>query len=222
MSFESPIPPEANWKLTINQKSFDKLKVQESFWQIVALSRAVNSLRFVLKALKPFDGDDSPAAWLIRFNSFYFTCALLYEASKTVQHFGKHYRDLQSYKSMMTVINSKAAINLRDSNLGEIRNKLVFHFGCDEIGTQLATLTVDEPIFATGKGDANKDVYFDLADFCVLRSFAGFPASDNEEDMQRTAELMKQSYDLARLFMARADDFIVTVLRSQGWDVVVA
>jgi hypothetical protein len=215
-----PISFQTRWKISIDKDTFDKLKLEESFWQIVALARAVNSLRFVQTVLEPYHDDDSPAAVLVRYNSFFFTCALLYEASKTVQYFGKHHRNLRAYKDMMAVINTHAAVNLRDSNLGEIRNKLVFHFGSDEIGIQLAKLNLDEPIFVIGKGDANKHVYMELADLCVSNAFAGFAASEKPEDTQRMKDLIKQVTDLALLFMERADDFIVTVLYSSGWGFV--
>ena len=77
MSFES-ISPNTRWKFRIDKDAFDKLKVEGSFWQIVALSRAVNSLRFIQTVIGPYRKDDSPAASLVKYNSFFFTCALLY------------------------------------------------------------------------------------------------------------------------------------------------
>lgn len=219
MSFES-ISPDTRWKIRIDKDAFKKLKLDEGFWQIVALARAINSLRFVQTVLEPFQMDDTPAAVLVRYNSFFFTCALLFEASKTVQYFGKHHSNLKAYKDMMAVINTHAAVDLRDSNLCEIRNKLVFHFGYDEIGIQLARLELDEPIFVIGQGPANKHVYMELADLCVSNAFAGFPASEKPEDIQRVKDLIKQTTELALLFMEKADDFIVTVLNSSGWEFV--
>jgi hypothetical protein len=215
------VRPETKWKFRIDKKTFDKLKNEESFWQIVALSRAINSLRFVQTVLEPFHEDDSPAASLVKYNSFFFTCALLYEASNIVQHFGKHYRDLREYKDMKAVINTPEAVDLRNAKLGEIRNKLVFHFDYDEIGIQLAKLELEEPIFVIGKGYDRKHVYMELADLCVRNAFVGFPASDKEEDIQRVKELMKRTTELALLFMFKADDFIVTMLYSHGWEFVI-
>ncbi len=216
MSPES-IQPDTRWKIKIDKEAFDKLKIEESFWQIVALSRAVNSLRFDQTVLEPYHEDDSPAAVRVRYNSFIFGCALLYEVSKTVQFFGKHHRDLPEYKAMTAVINTHAALDLRDSNLGELRNKLVFHFGYDEIGIQLAKLKLEEPIFAIGKGDTNKQVYLELADLCVINAFAGFAASEKEEDVQRMTELIKKTTELLLQFVDAADLFIRAVLQSTGW-----
>jgi hypothetical protein len=220
MSPES-IQPDTRWKIRIDKQAFDKLKIEESFWQIVALARAVNSLRFVQTVLEPYHEDDSPAAVLIKYNSFFFTCALLYEVSKTVQYFGKHHHGLPEYKAMMEVINTHAAVDLRNSNLGELRNKLVFHFGYDEIGIQLAKLELDEPIFASGKGDANKHVYLELADLCVINAFAGSAASKKKEDIERFRGLLKQTTELALQFMGKADEFILAVLKTQGWELVI-
>jgi hypothetical protein len=217
------VRPEMKWKIRIDKETFDKLKNEESFWQIVALSRAVNSLRFVQTVLEPYQGDDSPAASLVKYNSFFFICALLYEASNIVQHFGKHHRDLKAYRWMMEIINTPEAVDLRKTNLGEIRNKLVFHFDYDEIGNQLAKLELDDPVFVIGKGanHEHKHVYLELADRCVRNAFAGFAVSETDKDIQRMNDLMKQARDLAQEFMFRADDFIVTVLYSSGWEFVI-
>jgi hypothetical protein len=40
-----------HWAIEIDKGSFNKLKSDERFWQLVALSRAVNALRFVQVAI---------------------------------------------------------------------------------------------------------------------------------------------------------------------------
>ena len=69
------------WTIEIDKVRFDELKSEERFWQLVALSRAANTLRFVQAALLAHpENSDSLQAKRTKFNSFFFTCALLYEA----------------------------------------------------------------------------------------------------------------------------------------------
>lgn len=209
---------DTRWKIRIDKETFNKLKADESFWQIIALSRAINALRFVQSVLEPYHQDNSPAALRVRYNSFFFNCALLYEVSLAVQRFSKHYRELPEFKDMAAVVNTHTAKHLLNSNLGEIRNKLVFHFDYREVGKQLAKLELDEPIFATGMGDTNKQAYLQLADLCVINAFAGFAASDKAEDTQRLTDLIKRTTDLTLQFMEKADEFILAVLKTNGWE----
>jgi hypothetical protein len=69
------------WVVEIDPAEFEKLNQQERFWQLVALARAVNALRFVHTALLRHEGqENSLDARRTSFNSFFFNCALLFEA----------------------------------------------------------------------------------------------------------------------------------------------
>jgi hypothetical protein len=50
----------------------------------------------------------------------------------------------------------------------DLRNRLVFHFAIDEIGRQNELLELSEPIFVSAMGQTNGQVYYELADLCVL------------------------------------------------------
>jgi hypothetical protein len=57
---------------------------------------------------------------------------------------------------------------------------------------------------------------------CRLRlSNIGVKFKETDKDIQRMNDLMKQARGLAQEFMFRADDFIVTVLYSSGWEFVI-
>src|SRR5450759_593076 len=84
-------PSEKSWKVTTDQATFDRLKCEESFWCLVALARMVNALRFVHITRLPNEGGDSPAAILIRYNSFLFNCALVAEGKNLVDGMHKHF-----------------------------------------------------------------------------------------------------------------------------------
>jgi hypothetical protein len=57
------------WTIEIDNARFNQLKSQERFWQLVALSRAVNALRFVQAPLLSHSAEsDSLHATRTRFN----------------------------------------------------------------------------------------------------------------------------------------------------------
>ncbi len=144
--------PKTRWTLQTDKATFDKLKHEERFWLVVALSRFVNELRFVQAPLEPFEQDTSPVALRVRYNSFLFTCALVYEASLFVNKLGKYYIGMPEYRAMVDVTNAYAAQNLLNSSLSPLRNKLVFHFDEGEIGAQLAMVERDVPTFLVAMG----------------------------------------------------------------------
>ncbi len=157
-----------HWYLGISRERFAKLKTQGRFWQLVALSRAVNALRFVHVALLAYEHeDDSLRAGLTRFNSFFFNCALLHEALLLVQRLPKHYRNVAEFSKLHKILKDPLTSELRTSILGPVRNRLTFHFDEDEIGAQLKKTEIP-PRFVAGEGETNGNVYYELADLCTL------------------------------------------------------
>lgn len=93
------------WTIEIDKTGFDKLKSDEKFWQLVALSRAVNALRFVQVALLAHSEEsDSLHATRTRFNSFFFTCALLYEALRLVERMCKHFHQTPEFAPLHEIL----------------------------------------------------------------------------------------------------------------------
>ena len=177
------ILPSTRWKVRIDKSAFDKFKTEESFWSLVALSRVVNALRFVHSPLEHYQ-NNTPGALRVRYNSFLFNCALLYEASLFVEQLHKHHGQGPEFQTMATVLNTKDARALLQSNLSGIRNRLVFHFGIDEIGAQLKNLELDEPIFVSAMGDTNQQTYYELADLCAISTFSGSVFPNTEADLK--------------------------------------
>lgn len=213
------IQANARWKIRIDKSAFDKLKTEESFWSVVALSRVVNALRFVHSPLEHYQ-NNSPCALRVRYNSFLFNCALLWEASLFVQQLGKHHRHLPEFQAMVSILNAKDARILLESNLSGLRNRLVFHFGIDEIGAQVANLEMDEPIFVSAMGASNKQVYYELADLCAISTFAGPAFDGNGIDWQAVEDLIAKTTDLTLQFLTTAELFIAAVLKNEGWGMV--
>ncbi|MBZ5629658.1 MAG: hypothetical protein LAO06_12415 [Acidobacteriia bacterium] len=202
------------WHIEINKARFNKLRTEERFWQLVALSRAVNALRFVQVALLGHEHDDnSLRATRTRYNSFFFNCALLYEALLLVERLGKNYRDFLEFEKLRQLLKDSVATELRNSSLARLRNQLTFHFLEGEIGAQLAKPDL-VPRFASGQGEANADVYYELGDACALGAFAGPSLEEPAALEKRIAE----ATDLALRFMDSAEEFIVAVLKAEGWE----
>jgi NADH pyrophosphatase NudC (nudix superfamily) len=215
--YKMPVNPK-RWNIEIDKQQFDKLKSKERFWQLVALSRAVNALRFVHSTLvRDQDEDDSLERKRTQYNSFFFNCALLYEALLLVQRLGKYHRNIPEFGTLQNLIKDRTATELRNSNLATLRNRLTFHFDESEIGAQLIKMDF-EPRFASGDGTQNRNVYNELADLCTLGAFAGFRL-DEPEALEKFGKLIRDVADLSIRFMDAAEDFIVAVLKTEGWEI---
>ena len=207
----------ALWHIDTDKARFDKLKTQESFWQLVALARAINALRFVHVALMGHEtGEETLKATRTRFNSFFFNCALLYEALLLVERLGKYYRDYSGFEKLHAILKDPIARDLRESSLASIRNHLAFHFDESEIGAQMAKTDMP-PRFVSGEGDTNIDVYYHLADLCAVGAFAGF-SLDETNAIDHLGERIAGATDLAIRFTNAAEEFIVEVLSTEGWE----
>src|SRR5262249_41630011 len=112
---------------------------------------------------------------------------------------------------------NKAAKTLLDSGFTDLRNTTVSHFAIDEIGKQVADLKLDEPIFAQAMGTANAQVYYELADLCALRTFAGPLPLDDKQALVILEGRIKAAADFITEFATAAEAFIVSVLQSNGW-----
>ena len=122
------------WTIEIDKARFDELKSDARFWQLVALSRAVNTLRFVQAALLAHpEESDSLQAKRTKFNSFFFTCALLFEVLLLVERMCKYFRLDPAFDPLHEILKDPNATELRNSNLSPLRNQLTFHFLENEI-----------------------------------------------------------------------------------------
>lgn len=205
------------WRIEIDKARFDKLKSDERFWQLVALSRAVNALRFVQVALLAHPREsDSLHATRTRFNSFFFTCALLYEALRLVERMCKHFRQASEFAPLHEILKDPKTTELRNANLNPLRNQLTFHFFEDEVGEQL-TKNEANPHFVTGHGEANADVYYELADVCALGAFSGLQLNQPEA-VEQFGELAQTATDVAVRFVDAAETFIAKTLIADGWE----
>jgi hypothetical protein len=210
---EEDVTPTTNWKCVTDDANFERLKADKAFWSVIALARVVNTLRFVQMPLVDNEGKDSPSAVRARFNSFFFNCSLFYEASLFVQSLPGPHRTMPEFQSMAAIINTKDARALRDSNLGNLRNKLVFHFDVDEIGKHIQKL--QHPVFLTAVGTTNGEVYYEIADACAVEAFKDLQATRSQDLNDLVALATKVTLD----FVNAAELFIKAYLDKEGWRV---
>ena len=211
--------PPSDWTIEIGKARFNELKSQERFWQLVALSRAVNALRFVQMPLRSHEAEsDSLHATRTRFNSFFFTCSLLYEALKLAGRMRKHFHQTPEFDQLHRILKDPAATKFKESNLNRIRNQLTFHFFEREVGAQLVKSDFN-PRFVIGQGDTNADVYYELADACALGAFSGFQLSQPGA-VEQFATQAQIATDLAVRFVDAAENFLNATLKADGWKLV--
>jgi hypothetical protein len=208
---EEEVSSTTNWKCVTDAANFERLKTDKAFWSVVALARIVNALRFVQMPLIDNEGKDSPSAVRARFNSFFFNCSLFYEASLFVQNLPGPHRTMPEFQSMAEIINTKDARALRDSNLDNLRNKLVFHFDLDEIGKHIQKL--QHPVFLTATGTTNGEVYYEIADACAVEAFKG-PLATSDQDLN---DLVARATKVTLDFVNAAESFIKAYLEKEGW-----
>lgn len=213
------IPDGIRWQVTIDEDKFEKLKSEESFWALVALSRVVNALRFVHSPLE-HSSDDSPAALRVKSNAFLFACALMYEAGSFINQLGKYYAHLPEYSTMVGPVNSQDAKELLENSLGPVRNRAAFHFGRDEIATQLRDLKFSHPVSVSGMGSKTSQVYYDLADLCAMNTFTAASFDSPEQLWQILNPLVRKTSELTFGFVNNAETFIAKVLEQTGWHMI--
>lgn len=207
------------WKIVIAPEKFNQFKKEERFWGLAALGRAVNALRSVQMPLIKHENDNSPAGMRARYNSLLFSSALFAESFLLVQKLNKHFGQLPAFQELAKVTNkSKEAQELLNSTIFDLRNKLVFHFGIDEIGRQLKDLDLKQPIFVSAMGRTNAQVYYELGDLCALATFAGpsLPSDANIEDA--LGDRIKRMSTLIVEFATTAEILIMEVLKADGWN----
>jgi hypothetical protein len=124
----------------------------------------------------------------------------------------KEFQDLTN-----TTSKNKQAKILLDSGLTDLRNTSVSHFAIDEIGKQLQDLELNDPIFVQAMGSMNAQVYYELADLCAVRTFAGFLPPDEKQALDALGMRMKATAEFITEFATASETFLVSVLETEGW-----
>lgn len=216
---ELQITENTRWKFITDKARFDQQKTDPCFQSAVALSRALNSLRFANTPLLEIENDDSPRAQRTRYNAMFFSCAIYAECIGLVNRMNVHFKsknDPLFEKLKDATIRNPLSQEILTWGLTFLRNKLVFHFDIEEIGNQLKNFDVDNPVFLRGMGTMNAEVNYELSDSCTWNTL--FTKSLNgeypqDESMERTTQITK----VISTFEVATDEFLVGFLESSGW-----
>lgn len=206
-----------DWRIECDTVIFEKIKSHESFQQILALARAVNSLQFVIFAMVTDAQDFSPAASRSRINSFLFGSAILYEGLLLVERMNKQFGGNEVFnKGLHTLLKDPVARTLRRSHMGPARNLAVFHYDSEEFGRIVNSAIVDECEFMAGRGNLSPESYFPFADTLAAEVLMG-EANASEDFYERLGSVMSETRDLSLRFTKFSERLISKCLYDWGF-----
>lgn len=122
------------WDILCDPPTLEKLKKEEKFWQIIALSRAVNTLSFAHWSVLPFWKDGTLQGLRARNNLFLYTCAALSEALRLIERMFVNFNRSSAFSDLKGILKTKTAKKLRNMHLERVRNHMVFHFIPESFG----------------------------------------------------------------------------------------
>jgi hypothetical protein len=199
-----------DWRIECDAVVFERIKGEANFQQILALSRAVNSLQFVVSA---FDAQNTAAAQRSRINSFLFGSSILYEGLLLVQKMNQHFGHNQIFKEgLHTLLKDQVALRLQKHHMGPARNSAVFHYEPKEFGRMVESASVDICEFMVGRGTSGSESYFPFADVLATQLLMGRASSD-EDFLKQLGSVMSETRELAIRFIAFSHKLILKCLR---------
>jgi len=209
------------WDITCSEETFNSLRADDKFLNLLALARSVNALRFCFQPVIDAANSDKPSASRQRINSFLFASSVLYEGFLLVENLGKYFRDSDSFKNGFAIMLRDEKIRkLRTSALKRMRNKFVFHFDPDVPLEALTNFDLPNYRFATGFGKATGEIYYGLADEAFMNYLLESKPEDTDETLNlHLRSLIKDVKDVMVKFNKSAELLIAEALLSMGWTV---
>jgi hypothetical protein len=205
------------WRIKCDRATFDRLKTQQKFWQIVTLSRSINALRFVHSPLDSSAKDDSHLGTRTRINSFLQHCAILYEAINLVRKMEPNFGSHPAYAALQKLRTDALDVNLTKTQLYIVRHKVAFHFDATEFGEVITNAPSEEQTFiVVGSAGTNGQTYYELADLYAMEIFVGLPSSD-KAFWSTCEQAMKDTTQFGLRFLEAADELIATMLSEWGF-----
>lgn len=210
--------PEGDWQVSCGRERFDECQKDEKFSYIVALARAVNSIKFVHSAMLRVGTEDSPEAKRGRLNSYFFASAILYEGLKLVRSMNHTFKKDEMFRrGLHGILRAKAAQTIEQKRLNPARNKAVFHFLPQFFAEIIGSATCDECVFASGRGKRREELYYPFADTITAGILVGF-SSDTEEFYTILGKAMSDTSDLMVRFIDDAEFLIAHHIKKWGFE----
>jgi hypothetical protein len=200
------------WNATIGGRRLKTLCKDPGFQRIVALMRLVNQIRFVNQAALDSEHSDSPSDHRQLNQSYFFTCALIFEGWPLAQRLAQHYRDRKSWKEGFgKLLRDREAQAFVSDSLKGLRNSAIFHPDEEEVARCLAEVSSDSVVAMSGIKRPAGATYYDLGDMVTFQTLVG-PSKSQEEFLANLQSAMSISMGLLRRFLRCADLLIAEVL----------
>jgi hypothetical protein len=217
MEIQQMATPDGDWQVYCDRQRFEACRMDNRFPYIVALARAVNSLKFVHSAMLHAGIGNSPEARRGRLNSYFFASAILYESLKLVRTMTQAFKqDKMFWDGLHSILRDKAAQTIEKNYLNPVRNKAVFHFLPKFFAEMIRSATCDECIFASGRGKRREELYYPFADVITGGILMGF-SSDTAEYYQALGNAMSDTSNLMVRFIDAAEFLIARYMKEWGF-----
>jgi hypothetical protein len=165
--------PDEQW-IICSQARYQELCKQPHFRQLVALTRLLNSLRFVRGAVVRFRGEGTPEAIRQRVNFTFFAGALLFEGMALLRRMSQHFRDREGFQEHIApLLRDRALETFASQRLKPLRNVSVFHALDEHLVGQLEEVGNDPIAFASHVGPAVGSSWYELTDLSAMKTAIG-------------------------------------------------
>jgi hypothetical protein len=206
------IMKKGGWAISLGGDQLTALRGDKGFHRLVALMRLANQIRFVNMAALLTDMNDSPVDRRQMNQSFFFSCALLFEGWALAQRLGQHYRNRPSFQNgFAKLLRDPEAQAFVPRSLKALRNQAMFHPGEDEIGRCLAEVVNEREVVTSGVKKWAGYTYYDLADNLMFPTLVG-PCQSAAEFEARLKKALKIAGGLLTRYLRAADVLIADVV----------
>ena len=213
-------------KIPISQ--INKLKKDPAFILILQLGRHINQLSFCqqvyLEVIKKPDSLTDPATPTdLRqvHNSFFFMCAVLYEAFKLIGPLGKEFRNYKSFREGLAKLNKDPKLNfLKEKVFPKMRSKFIYHVDPDPFLEALETYNIRNIEFIKSVSNKQGDIYFNLSDELVLNYIieaTGDGPQNAEEERKHYQEIVGKVAEVMSDYVLRASDLMNDYILRKLW-----
>lgn len=205
------------WEIACEGDKLKKARDDPRFAHLVTLARATNALSLATTALEHIENPSSPVGARDTWNSFFFTCGILYEALQLVKKMNKNFKhDDRFQKGLRTLLKDPRAKRVENPHWAPVRNRALFHFDPSWFEQQLKGLKFDKCIFVRAEGTKKKGIYHPFADEFVMELLVG-DAIDSKDFEAKLHAIAKDTTALAIEFSNMAEDLIAHTLHEWGF-----
>ena len=206
-----------NWRFRIPLDRLDSIRHEAPFVQMVALGRALNSLRFLQLAFLQYDDSDHPPASRQRFAAVFFMAAVLHEGIKLLKRMGQHFRTTRTWQESITpIFRDRLVERLFDDSIAPLRTGVVFHFMEKSVQSVLAQSIFDEIVLISGAGPQQGNVHYDFSDLLAFVLFTGVTTSADEH-LANAKTLLTRTLDVLTQFIEAAESLATEYCVNEGF-----